>query len=293
MKGIFVKVVGAVMAMVGLAAQAGTVTYYHNDLLGSPVVATDASGAVVWRESYRPYGERLTNGPASSSNDVWFTGRRQDVDTGLVYMGARYYDPALGRFISTDPKGFDEESVHSFNRYAYANNNPQRYIDPNGRSPIDAPFAIWDGGKFLGALGAWGFGTINGNESLAAAGVEGIRETRLGAGISLGAIFLPISSGTMKGVARAADEAAELVKLSKKLASEAQLSESGVAIAGSGTGKALWDVERITAEHGGQAADWTKRASSSYTAADGTKMQTHWLENAKTGERAEFKTVIE
>jgi len=107
MKGIFVKVMGAVVAMVGLAAQAGTITYYHNDLLGSPVVATDASGAVIWRESYWPYGERLTNAAASSTNDVWFTGRRQDVDTGLVYMGARYYDPALGRFISTDPKGFD------------------------------------------------------------------------------------------------------------------------------------------------------------------------------------------
>jgi len=136
MKGIFVKVVGAVMAMVGLAAQAGTVTYYHNDLLGSPVVATDASGVVVWRESYRPYGERLTNAPASSTNDVWFTGRRQDVDTGLVYMGARYYDPTIGRFISTDPKGFDGANVHSFNRYAYANNNPSKYVDPDGRNPL-------------------------------------------------------------------------------------------------------------------------------------------------------------
>jgi RHS repeat-associated protein len=183
MKGIFVKVVGAVMAMVGLAAQAGSVTYYHNDLLGSPVVATDASGQVVWRESYRPYGERLTNAPASSTNDVWFTGRRQDVDTGLVYMGARYYDPALGRFISTDPKGFDEANVHSFNRYAYANNNPYRFIDPDGQAaedlfPKSAPIVAV--GRSFGALAAFFQAVGSGNDLLAAAAVQGLREERDG-----------------------------------------------------------------------------------------------------------------
>jgi RHS repeat-associated protein len=112
---------------------ASTITYYHNDLLGSPVAATDASGHVIWRESYRPYGERLTNDPASSGNDVWYTSRRQDADTGLVYMGARYYDPAVGRFVSKDPVGFDEKNVQSFNRYAYGNDNPYRFVDPNGK----------------------------------------------------------------------------------------------------------------------------------------------------------------
>jgi RHS repeat-associated protein len=113
--------------------QAGTVTYYHNDPAGSPVVATNAAGQVIWRESYRPYGERLTNAPASSTNDIWFTSRRQDADTGLVYMGARYYDPVIGRFMSIDPVGFDEKNIHSFNRYAYANNNPYKYVDPDGK----------------------------------------------------------------------------------------------------------------------------------------------------------------
>ena len=39
-----------------------------------------------------------------------------------------------GRFVSTDPVGFDEQNLHSFNRYAYANNNPYRYNDPDGRA---------------------------------------------------------------------------------------------------------------------------------------------------------------
>src|SRR5215467_10972517 len=118
------------------AIAGGTITYYHNDLLGSPVAATDSSGHVIWRESYRPYGERLTNDPASTGNDVWYTSRRQDADTGLVYMGARYYDPVAGRFVSKDPVGFDEKNVQSFNRYAYANNNPYRFVDPTGQESV-------------------------------------------------------------------------------------------------------------------------------------------------------------
>ncbi len=49
-------------------------------------------------------------------------------------MQARYYDPVIGRFYSNDPVGFTG-NAHSFNRYAYANNNPYRYTDPDGRYP--------------------------------------------------------------------------------------------------------------------------------------------------------------
>ncbi len=133
------------LALLSLAASAGTtITYYHNDLLGSPVAATDASGHVIWRESYRPYGERLTHDPASTGNDVWYTSRRQDADTGLVYMGARYYDPVAGRFVSKDPVGFDEKNIQSFNRYAYANDNPYKYTDPNGKNPL----ILWAAGGY-------------------------------------------------------------------------------------------------------------------------------------------------
>ncbi len=115
------------------SALAGEITYYHNDLSGSPVVATNQAGEVVWRESYRPYGERLKNESASQENQTWFTSRHQDEDTGLVYMGARFYNPMLGRFLSVDAVRFVEPNIHSFNRYAYANNNPYKYTDPDGR----------------------------------------------------------------------------------------------------------------------------------------------------------------
>jgi uncharacterized protein RhaS with RHS repeats len=57
-------------------------------------------------------------------------------------MQARYYDPVIGRFYSNDPIGFRD--VHSFNRYAYANNNPYKYTDPDGRESMFAFHADLD-----------------------------------------------------------------------------------------------------------------------------------------------------
>lgn len=121
-----------------------TVTYYHNDVAGTPLVATDLSGKVVWKENYRPYGEKLNNQSANIENKLWFTGKPYDNNTGLSYMGARYYDPLLGRFMGVDPVGFNEDNIHSFNRYAYANNNPYRFIDPDGRDSVDVIKNWWN-----------------------------------------------------------------------------------------------------------------------------------------------------
>lgn len=113
-----------------------TKTYYHLDAVGSPVAATDESGAVVWRDHYRPYGDRQNKDKlVNQTNSRWFTGHAEDKETGLSYMGARYYDPIVGRFMGIDPVSFKESNIHSFNRYAYANNNPYKFIDPDGRDP--------------------------------------------------------------------------------------------------------------------------------------------------------------
>lgn len=52
-------------------------------------------------------------------------------------MQQRYYDPVIGRFYSNDPVGFTASNPMMFNRYAYANNNPYKYIDPDGRNPLN------------------------------------------------------------------------------------------------------------------------------------------------------------
>ncbi|WP_251962127.1 RHS repeat-associated core domain-containing protein [Pseudomonas sp. Marseille-Q5299] len=115
---------------------AAVVTYYHNDISGSPIAATDAAGNLKWKESYKPYGDKLTRSSVSTDNDIGFHGKVHDDSTGLSYMGARYYDPVLGRFMGVDPVDFQIDNLHSFNRYAYTNNNPNKYIDPDGEFAI-------------------------------------------------------------------------------------------------------------------------------------------------------------
>ena len=100
-----------------------TITYFHTDALGSVVAASDESGNLLWRKSYRPYGEKLTDGEGKN-NAIAYTGKPHDGETGLTYMGARYYDPEVGRFMGMDPAGVSASNPISFNRYAYANNNP-------------------------------------------------------------------------------------------------------------------------------------------------------------------------
>jgi RHS repeat-associated protein len=87
--------------------------------------------------------------PAAESNKdaIGFAGRPFDAGTGLSYMDARYYDPMLGRFMAVDPAAAEPNNLHSLNRYAYANNNPARYVDPDGNSPLDVAFLVWDLGK--------------------------------------------------------------------------------------------------------------------------------------------------
>ncbi|MEQ1593997.1 MAG: RHS repeat-associated core domain-containing protein [Casimicrobium sp.] len=134
----------AITLQVSAPASTETLTFIHPHITGSPLMATDADGNVVWREDYSAFGERKKNetnaNAGTNANQNWFIGKPQDTQTGLVYFGQRWYDPQIGRFISMDPAEVDEGNPHSFNRYAYGNNNPNKYLDPDGR----AVETIWD-----------------------------------------------------------------------------------------------------------------------------------------------------
>ncbi len=107
-----------------------TVEYIHTDALGSPVAVTDASGNAIEREVFEPYGSPITRPP---SDQPGFTGHVADSLTGLTYMQQRYYDPQIGRFLSVDPVTAYSNPVGAFNRYWYGNNNPYKFMDPDGR----------------------------------------------------------------------------------------------------------------------------------------------------------------
>ena len=111
-----------------------TVTYQHTDALGSPVATTSSPKAVLQRSEYEPYGYQLT--PALTDGPG-YTGHVVDAATGLVYMQQRYYDPLCGCFLSVDPAtAFSPGGA--FNLYWYANANPYRFTDPDGRE-ADCP----------------------------------------------------------------------------------------------------------------------------------------------------------
>jgi len=107
---------------------AEVVTYYHNDHLGSPIAATDSTGAVVWQQAYDPWGLKLT----ANTDERGYTGNWLDEETGLADHKARWYTSSIGRFTGIDPVKWHESNIHSFNRYAYGNNNPYSYADPDG-----------------------------------------------------------------------------------------------------------------------------------------------------------------
>ncbi|HKZ81154.1 MAG TPA: RHS repeat-associated core domain-containing protein, partial [Pyrinomonadaceae bacterium] len=103
------------------------VSYFLTDHLGTNTTLTDASGNVVETLSYDSFG----NNSGSSRTRYTYTGRERDPDTGIFYYRARFYDPQLGRFISEDPIGL----AGGLNLFAYVENNPMLFADPNGLCP--------------------------------------------------------------------------------------------------------------------------------------------------------------
>lgn len=98
----------------------------HN---GSVLGELDSTAGAVGSRSYHPFGEELAV-TGAKPDARGFTGQRAD-EHGLIYLHARYYDPAIGRFISPDSMVPGTSNV-ALNRYAYAFNDPVNKTDING-----------------------------------------------------------------------------------------------------------------------------------------------------------------
>lgn len=141
------------------------ISWMHRDHLSSVKLMSDTVGAVIAENFYRPYGERSDEqSPLSVPRESkgWI-GERDDKETGLTFLNARYYDPVLARFVS--PDWFDpKNSSVGTNRYAYGLNNPVLFKDPSGNlAQTAAASGGWLGGalsSIFGGLGAAGAATI-------------------------------------------------------------------------------------------------------------------------------------
>ena len=84
---------------------------------------------------YTPWGKERWASNATPT-EYQYTSQRNDSTLGLYDYNARYYDPAIGRFISADTIVPDSTSPQSLNRFSYVQNSPLRYIDPSGHDPL-------------------------------------------------------------------------------------------------------------------------------------------------------------
>jgi RHS repeat-associated protein len=183
--------------------------YYHPDHLGSSSLITDAGGLVAEHYEYSAYGRERANGTAAPDVSHRFTGQIFDAEIGLYYYGARYYDADLGRFIQADtiiPDVFDPQS---WNRYAYALNNPLKYTDPTGH----VVETVWDVANIgIGLHSLWG-NIKEGN--VGAAILDGLGV--VGDSIATAVPFVPGGLGTLIKGGRIGDKALDAAAAANKL----------------------------------------------------------------------------
>jgi RHS repeat-associated protein len=114
--------------------------YYHPDGLGSTVVLTDGTGNFAAGTLYDAWGNvRATTADVGKYR---FTGAEMDTASGLYHIGARFYDPTVGRWLSEDPAQLGNFNPSTLNYYAYANNNPSIFVDPDGKIAVPAVIVI-------------------------------------------------------------------------------------------------------------------------------------------------------
>ena len=117
--------------------------FYTEDMRGSTVNVIDNSGNTVlsyWYDDFGQVNEYRESGN-SLINEVQYTGAIYDELTGLLYLNARFYDPATGRFISQDTYRGERDDAGTWHLYAYCANDPVNYVDPSGHNPLGLAIA--------------------------------------------------------------------------------------------------------------------------------------------------------
>ncbi|MCU0280083.1 MAG: RHS repeat-associated core domain-containing protein, partial [Candidatus Nanopelagicales bacterium] len=125
-KYISIEGVGVVAKKVTGGSSPGTY-WFLSDHLGSLQGVLDVNGLAISRRTYRPYGQTLGQSGSHTESRGWID-QRNDTETGLTYLHARYFDPHLGVFLSPDPIGVEG----GLNQYGYVFGNPVNGTDRSG-----------------------------------------------------------------------------------------------------------------------------------------------------------------
>ncbi|WP_338097776.1 RHS repeat-associated core domain-containing protein [Methanolapillus ohkumae] len=132
--------------------------WYLDDHLGSTSVMIDEEGELVERTLYYPFGSYREGGEAEKYT---FTGKEFDSEIGLYYYGARYYNPETFVFTQADSIIPDVYNPQALNRYSYCLNNPLKYTDPSGNSPILLPMLFIQGASIECMNQYFRYGEVN------------------------------------------------------------------------------------------------------------------------------------
>jgi RHS repeat-associated protein len=114
----------------------GQTVFIHRDHIGSTRLVTDINGNILDSFDFLPFGEQVSGDGVTT---LKFTGQPRDAESGLDYFGARFYQSALGRFLTPDRLGnlvADRSDPQTWNMYAYARNSPLTFVDPAGTCSV-------------------------------------------------------------------------------------------------------------------------------------------------------------
>ncbi|MEU0274549.1 RHS repeat-associated core domain-containing protein [Streptomyces sp. NPDC006307] len=126
----------------------GKVSFVASDHHGTGELAIDATTGAVSQRRFDPYGVERGKATGTWPGEKGYVGGTIDASTGLTHLGAREYDPTIGKFISVDPL-IDYLQPQQINGYAYANNSPVTHADPSG---LIVPGCYEDGLKCHGGV---------------------------------------------------------------------------------------------------------------------------------------------
>lgn len=117
-----------------------TTYFVHGDHLGSDRLLSRLDQSVRECDDFYPFGELISCGGTTNGTTLKFTGKERDAESGLDNFGKRYHASSMGRFMTADPVGVMKQKLfdpQQWNMYAYARNNPLRFIDPTGMYATD------------------------------------------------------------------------------------------------------------------------------------------------------------